>query len=60
MRLFEGAVRLSLESPESRRAEALRLAEELLSDIELGRMLAADVARKTSRLARLLDDAEGA
>ncbi len=46
-------------SPESRRAEALRLAEELLSDIELGRIPAADVARKTSRLARLLDDAEG-
>jgi hypothetical protein len=32
------------------------LAEELLEDIELGRVSALDVARKASRLARLLDD----
>jgi hypothetical protein len=41
----------------SRREEALRLAEELLGDIELNRLRAIDVVRKTSRLARLLDDA---
>jgi len=34
----------------------LRLADEVLADIELGRLASADVARKTSRLARLLDD----
>jgi AbiTii len=45
-------------APGSRRDEALRLSEELLSDIELGRIPATDIARKTSRLARLLDDAE--
>jgi AbiTii len=40
----------------SRRSEALKLAEELLSDIELSRLPPTDIARKTSRLARLLDD----
>lgn len=40
----------------TRRRESLFLAEELLSDIELGRIRAMDVARKASRLARLLDD----
>lgn len=44
--------------PDSRRAEALRLAEEILGDVELGRIPPTDVARKTSRLARLLDDSE--
>jgi hypothetical protein len=39
-----------------RRAEALRLADELLADIELGRLTPSQVARKTSRLARILDD----
>ena len=42
----------------SRRAEALSLAEELLADIELRRVAPPDVARKTYRLARLLDDDE--
>jgi hypothetical protein len=45
-------------SPETRRAEALHLAEELLADIELGQTEPMAIARKTSRLARLLDDAE--
>jgi hypothetical protein len=38
------------------RAVALDLAEDLLADIELGRISASQVALKTSRLARLLDD----
>jgi hypothetical protein len=42
----------------SRRADALRLAEELLEDIELARLAPVDVARKSSRLARLLDDTD--
>jgi hypothetical protein len=40
----------------SRREEALRLAEELLSDIELTRIARVDVVRRASRLARLIDD----
>ena len=40
----------------SKREEALRLAEELLADIELERIKPASVARKASRLARLIDD----
>lgn len=43
----------------SRRAAAFALAEDLLADIELSRIPPMDVARKASRLARLLDD-EGA
>lgn len=43
----------------SRRAEALDLAEELLGDIELSRIAPIDMARRASRLARLLDDTEG-
>lgn len=43
-------------SSRSRRAEALAVAEEILTDIELHRMGGLDIARKTSRLARLLDD----
>jgi AbiTii-like protein len=43
-------------SPETRRAEALDLADELLADIELSRISPSDMARKTYRLARLLDD----
>src|SRR3954452_3985470 len=42
----------------SRRDEALHLAEQLLDDIELSRLPPMEIARKTSRLARLLDDAE--
>lgn len=42
----------------SRRDEALQLAEELLSGIELSHIAPVDAARKTSRLARLLDDAD--
>lgn len=42
----------------SKREEALRLAEELLADIELERIKPASVARKASRLARLIDDVE--
>lgn len=42
----------------SKRDIALNLAEELLADIELSRMSPIDVARKTSRLARMLDDTE--
>ncbi len=41
----------------SQREEALALAQELLTDIELSRISAVNIARKTSRLARLLDDA---
>jgi hypothetical protein len=40
----------------TRREEALALAEELLADIELSRLPSAEVARKASRLARLVDD----
>jgi hypothetical protein len=42
----------------SRRAEALELADQLLNDIEMSNIAPMDMARKTSRLARLLDDAE--
>lgn len=42
----------------SQREEALALAHELLTDIELGNLGAVNTARKTSRLARLLDDGE--
>ncbi|HEY3971285.1 MAG TPA: hypothetical protein VGL79_07780 [Solirubrobacteraceae bacterium] len=42
----------------TRRDEALLLAEELLSDIELARIDPTAVIRKASRLARLLDDAD--
>lgn len=42
----------------SRREAALELAEELLGDIELSRVSPPDLARKASRLARLLDDAD--
>jgi hypothetical protein len=42
----------------SRREEALALADYLLSDIELARLPAQDIAKKTSRLARLLDDTD--
>jgi hypothetical protein len=41
-----------------RRAEALALSEVLLADIELSRLQPIDLARKASRLARLLDDAD--
>jgi hypothetical protein len=50
--------RLEVASPASRRAEALALAQDLLDDIELARLAPIDVARKTSRLARLLDDSD--
>ena len=40
----------------SRRQEALRLAEELLRNVELSELPPTDLARKASRLARLLDD----
>ncbi len=42
----------------TRRQEALWLSDELLADIELSRLPPADVARKTFRLSRLLDDAD--
>jgi hypothetical protein len=42
----------------TRRQEALRLSDELLADIELSQLPAADIARKAFRLARLLDDAD--
>jgi hypothetical protein len=45
-------------SSASRRAEALALAEELLGDIEFSRISPSDIARRASRLARLLDDTE--
>lgn len=45
-------------SRESRRAEALQLAENLLSEIELSAITPSDIARKASRLARLTDDTE--
>jgi hypothetical protein len=44
--------------PQSRRAEALELAESLLENVELGQIGPVDVARRASRLARLLDDQE--
>ncbi|MFD8227361.1 hypothetical protein ACFV16_24670 [Streptomyces massasporeus] len=40
----------------SRRRDALELAEELLSDIELNRLSGQDIARKASRLARIAND----
>jgi hypothetical protein len=43
---------------QTRRGEALELASSLLADIELGRSSPTDVVRRTSRLARLLDDQE--
>jgi hypothetical protein len=45
-------------NPVTRRQEALSLADELLGDVELGRLSALDIARRASRLARLLDDAD--
>jgi hypothetical protein len=42
----------------NRRADALELADELLTDFELNRLRAIALLRKASRLARLLDDAE--
>jgi hypothetical protein len=42
--------------PDSRRAEALELAEQLLTEIEYSKLPAPDIAKKASRLARLLDD----
>jgi AbiTii len=48
-----------MEDPSTtRRAQALVLAEELLADIELSRIPPQDMARKSYRLARLLDDQE--
>ena len=44
--------------PGTRRSEALHLAEELLSDIEYTKIGPSDIAKKASRLARLIDDAE--
>jgi hypothetical protein len=46
------------ETVPSRREEALSLADELLADIELARLAPGEIARKSFRLARLLDDAE--
>jgi hypothetical protein len=43
---------------QSRRRDALILADDLLRNIELGEIGPVDVARRASRLARLLDDAE--
>jgi hypothetical protein len=43
---------------QTKRQEAMRLAEEILGDIELAKIPAIDIARKTSRLARLLDDGD--
>ncbi|HWA55437.1 MAG TPA: hypothetical protein VG816_14805 [Solirubrobacterales bacterium] len=45
-------------SQESRRSEALRLAEDLLGEIELSTISPNDIARKASRLARLIDDSD--
>jgi hypothetical protein len=42
--------------PVQRKQEALLLAEELLSDIELSRLAPAEIVRKASRLARITDD----
>lgn len=47
-----------MSTPVSRRAEALALAERLLDDIELGNLSPVDAARRTSRLARLLDEVD--
>lgn len=47
-----------METPESRRAEALVLADELLREIELSSLSPAAATRKASRLARLLDDTD--
>jgi hypothetical protein len=40
----------------SRRSAAAALSEEILADIELGRVSGTDVARKAFRLARMIDD----
>jgi hypothetical protein len=48
----------SSSSQRSRRGQALSLADEILADIELGRIPPIEVARKTYRLARLLEDQE--
>src|SRR4051794_28976844 len=42
----------------SQREQALILSEELLSEIELGTLAPMAAVRKTSRLARLIDDVE--
>jgi hypothetical protein len=42
----------------NRRSEALKLAEEVLSDIELSTIAAPQIISKASRIARLLDDVE--
>lgn len=44
--------------PPSRRGTALELAADLLTDIELSRIPAPEILKKTSRLARLLDDTD--
>ena len=41
---------------ESKRSESLKLSEEILADIELSNLPPTALVRKTSRLARLLDD----
>jgi hypothetical protein len=46
------------DSRTTRRDDALVLAEELLTDVELGRIEPLAIARKASRLARLLDDTD--
>ena len=43
----------------NQKQEALLLAEDVLSDIELSRISPTDIARKLSRLARLLNDDDG-
>lgn len=47
-----------VEQARTRRQAATTLADELLEDIELGRLLPQNIVRKASRVARLLDDAE--
>jgi hypothetical protein len=49
--------RFGIDRASSRRSEAQALAEELLGDFEMHRLTAVDLARKSGRLARLLDDA---
>ncbi len=52
-----GTVR-SVTHASTRRQEALALSDQILADIELARIAPLDVARKTARLARLLDDGD--
>jgi hypothetical protein len=56
--VIKSSATVSAPLPDSRRADALHLAEELLGEIEYSRLGASDIAKKAGRLARLVDDAD--